>query len=372
MANATAAHALEFDDAFDEGGGMHAGPPVHSAALAVADSRGDVSGAEYLTAVAVGLDIAVRLALAPRRDLGWHRASVFAVFGATAAAGRLLHLTIEQMRDALGLALSQASGTRQPIFEASLATRLHTGFAARNAVTAAYLAQSGITAAHEAFEGRNGFFTVFQQGEYDRAVVLDGLGEELWSSRISTKPYPGARPVHALLEAALDVRAGSPDEIIDGVVVRVPAALAGLGLGRGGWPAGRDATYSLTYAVALALATGEAPLGAFVHPSGVEAAVRPVFERTTVIQDDAGGDHGSLEVTYASGRVVNRGAARASGHPGNPLSLDAQLAKVWSCSEHAGRPISQDVLREVIDLAATFEQLSSTTAFTSLLATGGE
>ena len=59
------------------------------------------------------------------------------VFGATVAAGRLLDLSVEQMRNALGLALSQASGTRQPIFEASLATRLHTGFAARNAVTQA-------------------------------------------------------------------------------------------------------------------------------------------------------------------------------------------------------------------------------------------
>jgi 2-methylcitrate dehydratase PrpD len=38
QANATAAHALDFDHTLDEGGGMHAGAAVHSAALAVAGS----------------------------------------------------------------------------------------------------------------------------------------------------------------------------------------------------------------------------------------------------------------------------------------------------------------------------------------------
>lgn len=52
---------------------MHAGVAVHSAARAVADELGDVSGAEYAAAVSVGLDVAVRLALAPTQDFGWHR-----------------------------------------------------------------------------------------------------------------------------------------------------------------------------------------------------------------------------------------------------------------------------------------------------------
>jgi 2-methylcitrate dehydratase PrpD len=369
LANATAAHALELDDAFDEGGGMHAGPVVHAAALAVADGLGGVSGAEYLAAVAVGLDVAVRLALAPEVDVGWHRASVFAVFGATVAAGRLLGLGVAQMRDALGLALSQASGTRQSLLEASLATRVHTGFAARNAVTAAYLAQAGITAAHDAFDGRNGFFAVFQQGRYDRAVVLDGLGDELRSSRISTKRHPGARVVHALLEAALALHAAAPDETVAAVVLRVPPALAGLR--SGGWPAGREATYSLTYGPALALATGEAPIDAFVHPSRVEAAVRPVFERMTVLADVSAGEYGSIDVTYATGRTAHRRAARASGHPGDPLSREALVAKVWSCSAHAGHPVSSEALREVIDLTAAFDALPSTAAFTARLGTAG-
>jgi 2-methylcitrate dehydratase PrpD len=366
LANATAAHALEFDDAFDEGGGMHAGPPVHSAALAVADGVGGATGQEYLAAVAVGLDVAVRLALAPEHDIGWHRASVFSVFGATVAAGRLLGLDVEQMRNALGLALSQASGTRQPILEATLATRLHTGFAARNAVTAAFLAQAGITAAHEAFEGPNGFFPVFQQGAYDRDVVTEGLGKELLSSRISTKPFPGGRVVHAFVEAALALRAEAPDDPVEQATLYVPAAVSGIRTS--GWPVGREATYSLPFGVALVLATGQAPIDAFVHPSTVEASVRPVFERIAVVEDQTGSEHGVVEVGHASGRVARRVAERASGHPGRPLSDEARLAKLWALYEQGGRPVDRAALERVVELAARFEQVASTSELTSLLA----
>ncbi len=225
FANAAAAHALEFDDAFDAGGGMHAGPVVHSVALAVADELGGVCGAEYLGAVAVGLDVAVRLAAAPTADFGWHRASVFSVFGATVAAGRLIGLDAAAMRHALGLALSQASGTRQSIRDGSLSTRLHTGFAARNAITAAYLARAGFTGATEIFDGPDGFIALFQRGEFRRELVLDGLGQQLQSSRISTKPFPGGRPTHALLEAALELRKELGEAEIEEVVVHAPAAL---------------------------------------------------------------------------------------------------------------------------------------------------
>lgn len=114
--NASAGHALDYDDTLDEGGGMHAGALVHNAVLAVADELGNVSGADYSLAVALGLDVAVRLALAPTQDFGWHRTSAFGIFGVVAALGRLLKLDHSQLRNAFGIAYSQASGNRQCIW----------------------------------------------------------------------------------------------------------------------------------------------------------------------------------------------------------------------------------------------------------------
>ena len=368
FANAAAAHALEFDDAFDAGGGMHAGPVVHSVALAVADELGGVPGTEYLGAVAVGLDVAVRLAAAPTVDFGWHRASVFSVFGATVTAGRLIGLDAPAMRHALGLALSQASGSRQSIRDGSLSTRLHTGFAARNAITAAFLARSGFTGAAQIFDGPDGFIALFQRGEYRRELVLDGLGEHLQSSRISTKPFPGGRPTHALLEAALELRTELGGAGIEEVVVHAPAALA-VQAGAA-FPTTFAATYSLPYSIALALATGRAPIAAFVEPLEAPAPVRAMYGRIRIVEDESGSTHGVIEVRDRGGRTLRRVASEASGGPSNPLSERARLAKLWSLYEYSGQPFGQGTLREAISLVDRLTELSSTSRLTQLLAAG--
>src|SRR6266404_3194637 len=91
LLNASMGHALDFDDTLDSGGTIHRGVSVLAAVLAVADSLGSVSGRDVLLAVALGLDISCRIALASTLDRGWHRTAAM-VFGATAAAGKLMDL----------------------------------------------------------------------------------------------------------------------------------------------------------------------------------------------------------------------------------------------------------------------------------------
>jgi 2-methylcitrate dehydratase PrpD len=365
FANAAAAHALEFDDAYDLGGGMHAGPVVHYTALAVADELGGVSGEEYLTAVALGLDIAVRLAGSTTADFGWHRASVFSVFGATAAAGYLLGLSAEAHRHALGLALSQASGSRQSIRDGSLSTRLHTGFAARNAVTAAQLAHAGFTGAQQIFDGPDGFIALFQRGEFDRAGSLADLGDEIRSARISTKPFPGGRPTHALVEAALALHREIAGAVIDRIVVSVGPALAGQA-GQA-YPTTFAGTYSLPYSVALALALGEAPVEAFVDPTSVPASVQELFGRVEVEPDGEGTPHGRLEVHLRSGEVHSVHASEATGSPTRPLAREALEAKAWNLHRYSGAVVSSDAFARAIALIDTLESVPSTTALTNAL-----
>ena len=67
FANGAMAHGLDFDD--QTPWGQHASSSVVPAALAVADRRGAISGAELVTAVAVGQDIFARL----RCHVGWRK-----------------------------------------------------------------------------------------------------------------------------------------------------------------------------------------------------------------------------------------------------------------------------------------------------------
>lgn len=173
LLNASMGHALDFDDTLDTGGSIHPGVSVLGAALAVCDSRpstsaqGGVTGRDILLAVALGLDISCRIALASTLDRGWHRTAAIGVFGAATAAGKLLGLTPQQMLAAFSIAYSHAAGNRQCILDGALTKRMQAGQAAGAGVFSAVLAQTGFTGARNIFNGRFGFFELYQPNGYD-------------------------------------------------------------------------------------------------------------------------------------------------------------------------------------------------------------
>src|SRR5215831_17364649 len=68
LLNASMGHALDFDDTLDTGGSIHPGVSVLGSVIATCDSLGGVAGRGVLLAVALGLDISCRIALASTLD----------------------------------------------------------------------------------------------------------------------------------------------------------------------------------------------------------------------------------------------------------------------------------------------------------------
>ena len=191
LVNAAAAHGQEYD-CVHEAAVLHPMATLLPAALAVAEGRG-VSGAELITAVAVGVDLATGLGVASRSPLRFFRPATSGGFGAAAAAGRLLGLDAAGIVAAFGLQYAQASGTMQPHVEGSFALPLQVGFNSRGAVTSAQLAGAGLTGPEDVFEGPFGYMRLFE-GEWDLGPVLEGLGRVWRVTELSHKPYPaGAR-----------------------------------------------------------------------------------------------------------------------------------------------------------------------------------
>ena len=154
LISGSAAHALDYDDTHDLAV-LHAGVAVIPAALATAEALG-ASGRALLDAIVVGYDVQVRVALAATRapgHTGWHYTSACGIFGAAAAAGRLLGLTAGQMGSALGLASSQSSGTLQSEHDGTWAKRLQPGLAASGGILAARLAARGAGGNLQVFSG---------------------------------------------------------------------------------------------------------------------------------------------------------------------------------------------------------------------------
>lgn len=364
QANATAGHALDFDDTLDEGGGMHAGVPIHAVSLALADEIGGVSGEDYLAAVVTGLDLSVRLALATTQDWGWHRAAVFSIFGATVAGGRLLGLDAEQLRNALGIAYSQAAGNRQCIVDGALSKRLQPGFASRDAITALRLAQAGVTGATNVFEGRDGFVNLYQRGAWDKDVLLDDLGAAFISSRVSLKPYPSGRPTHLVIDSALDVFARAGNEGIE----RIEVATAGAPPEAYPTQVVR-AQFNYPFLASLALATGGVSIEHVGRPDAAPAAVKALYERATQVPVTPG-EHAGVVVTYGDGRVERSSAEFASGHPSRPLT-EAQLrAKVADCNRVSSHPLEDGALDRVIEAALGVARLADVRDLTAALSAG--
>src|SRR5882757_7479579 len=115
LVNGTAGHALDFDD-IGLGAG-HVSVAIVPAVLAVAELTG-ADGAAFVDALAVGYEVAHRLTtMYPDTRLGpyaagYHKPSVYSVFGAAAGAARLLGLTATETAHALGIAASQSGGLR--------------------------------------------------------------------------------------------------------------------------------------------------------------------------------------------------------------------------------------------------------------------
>ena len=113
LANGTAAHALDYDDVQQSLSG-HPSVPILPAALALAE-RQHASGAALLVAFVVGVEVEAKLgrALNPAHyETGWHATSTLGVFGAAAAAAKLLGLSAERTAHALAIAASMASGIK--------------------------------------------------------------------------------------------------------------------------------------------------------------------------------------------------------------------------------------------------------------------
>ena len=135
--NATAAHALDFDDTLS--------PPTAIAGLALAEQH-SFSGRELLRSYVLGFEVASRITHAIggwENARGWHMMGVAGVFGAATAASLLLKLDPQQIVNTLGLAATQASGL--VAMHGFLAKPFHSGKAAVNGIFAAQLALRGCT-----------------------------------------------------------------------------------------------------------------------------------------------------------------------------------------------------------------------------------
>lgn len=378
LANGTRCHALDFDDTH-ELGICHSSTVVGPAAIAAGQAAGS-TGAEVLAAYLLGSEVALRIAVVAADGLyarGFHPTSVCGVFGATAAAARLLGLSVEQATNALGIAGSFAGGLFEYLTDGSATKPLHAGWAGQAGIHATRLAAAGATGPATVLEGRFGLIRSHADPSGSADSIAADLGERWEVLNLSIKPFPACHFAHASTWAAgelMDTHRLRVDGIEE-IVVRVPdegAALVLEPLDHKIAPrTGYDAKFSLPYTVAYRLVHGHLDLASFSETAIRDPAVLQLASRVHGERLDGPPPSrfaGGARVVMASGRELNSFLPCTPGSPDNPLDQRWILAKFRDNAELA---LSFEDAGELMGLLLGIEELSSLTRVGGLLSTAG-
>lgn len=379
--NGVLAHSLDYDDTHLPSV-LHPSATVVPAALAAAERDG-VTGETLIHAVAVGLETCVRLGMAGYDheaknstffEHGQHATSICGAMGGAVAAA-VISGDEESVAHALGVAASMASGIIEANRTGGTVKRIHCGWAAHSAVSAAELVGYGLTGPPTVLEGRFGFFEAWLHGHYDARAVTEGLGEHWLVPDIFFKPYPANHFTHAAVDAAAALRsAGITAEQIEAITLGVPAP----NLRTIGEPievkrtpeTGYMAQFSGPYAVAVGL-FGGGGLGAGLDDYTDELARDPgrraLMSKVEVVADDRCTAlfprqfPAVLSARLTDGREVVEEVLTTRGGPERPLSFDELVTKFH---DNAGRTLSAE---QSDALARACDELESCTDLGTVL-----
>ena len=200
LVNGATSHALDYDDTHFG----HVGHPsvgIYPAALAVGEEVG-ASAAAVADAFLIGAEASVRLGMvlgSVHYNRGFHQTATAGAFGATIAAGRLQGLTRNQMRVALGLCATRASGLKSQF--GTMGKPYNAGLAAANGVECAALARAGFTSADDGVMGPQGFVATHSDAPSEAGVWDAAPPATFVFEQIKYKLHACCHGTHAMIEA---------------------------------------------------------------------------------------------------------------------------------------------------------------------------
>ncbi|MFK8016903.1 MAG: MmgE/PrpD family protein [Gammaproteobacteria bacterium] len=218
MLNGLLMHGLDFDD-------THSGAVIHCSTSAVplmlaAGAHHGATGAQALGAYLLAIETDARIGKVAQgmlQKIGFHPTGLVGVFGCTVGAAYLANLSALQTARAQGVALSMASGSLEFLEDGSWTKRLHPGWAASSAITAAAMAGGDFVAPLNAYEGRYGLYSLYlRDPAVDVSELHADLGDNFEMMKIAIKPYPVCHFNHACIDAMLALREKhdlQPDDI---------------------------------------------------------------------------------------------------------------------------------------------------------------
>lgn len=359
MINAVAGHALDFDDTSWTTIGH---PTTVTAPVALAEAeRLGLSGKEALAAYCIGVEVAhtfARMTMPEISERGWHTTCVYGVIAAAATSAWIRKFSSEKTVNALGIALSRASGIRSNF--GSMTKPLHAGLAAKAGMECADLAEAGITASSHAFEAQDGFVSCFNAPKQYREANF-GAPWDFAANGLAFKLYPCCSGAHPTLDLLADLmeqgklKAEKVQSIHAGVSLLGPRELVNHSP-----KTPLEARFSLEYTVSAMLLRGQLTLDELTPEAVAAPDVQAFMQRVTMAVDDDLAKLGfigtapvKLRITMTDGQILEASNDLARGNPEKPLS-DQDFSNKFM--RNATRFLSPPKARQILDNLFTLEK----------------
>ncbi len=390
--NGVLAHSLDYDDTHLPSV-LHPSASVIPAALAAAQAAGaraadaraagvqgppGPDGQTVIAAIAAGLEVCVRIGMAGYDpgtrnstffEHGQHATSICGALGGAVAAGLLLGLDAAGVTHAVGVAASMASGLIEANRTGGTVKRMHCGWAAHAAVSAAQLTRHGFTGPPTVLEGRFGFFQAWLRGQFDPAAITEGLGSDWSVPGIFFKPYPANHFTHAAIDAAIALRArGVRPADVESATLGVAAPTVrtiGEPIEVKRAPlTGYMAQFSGPYAVAAGLAGGGGlgvGLADFTDELARDPLRRALMARVSVVADDECTARfpyqfpAVLRIRTTDGRELAAEVMTNRGGPDRPLTYQELITKF---RDNVGSRLGQEGRERVEFAIARLEEMN--------------
>lgn len=320
LLNGTSSHVFDFDDTHLKTV-IHPSGPVASAILALAEKT-PVAGEDFLHAFILGVETECRIgnSVYPAHyNVGWHITGTAGVFGAAAAAGRLLGLSEQQMVWALGIAATQSSGLREMF--GTMVKPMHPGNAARNGLLAALLAARDFTSSNQGIEAPRGFAHVLST-EFKPGEITDRLGET-WEISLNTyKPFACGIVEHPAIDGCIQLRNehNLRAEDIESISLKVHPLVLEL-TGKKAPQTGLEAKFSVYHSTAVAVIHGAGGEAQYSDAAVRDVRIKSLRDKVTAVVDRSmHEDQTHISIKLRNGKTLEKFVEHAVGSLGKPMS----------------------------------------------------
>jgi 2-methylcitrate dehydratase PrpD len=346
LLNGITSHVLDYDDTH-LATIIHPAGPVASAILPLGERLG-TSGTDFMHAFILGVETECRIGLAvypSHYERGFHITGTAGVFGAAAAAGKLLGLDEQQMIWALGIAGTQSAGLKEMF--GTMCKALHPGSAAQDGLKAALLAAKDYTSSDGVLEAQEGFMFTYSD-EQDFSQITDELGARWETEKNTYKPFSCGIVTHPIIDGCIQLRNehGLSAGDIDTVSLRVNPLVLKL-TGKKTPQTGLEAKFSIFYISAAAIIKGVAGPNQFTDEAVREPEVVMLRDRVTATADESVSEEEAfVSITLRDGRVLDKHIEHAIGSVQRPLTTE-QLEHKFADQAQTALPAAQ--IRDVMD-----------------------